>query len=125
MFKEVFALILILAVITCGIATVLTYQWEQDNPYYTYSGFEGLDEQRYSQFKQALIDSNFRDQVSSVQVLSSEPPIIVKWDFTADYKTDFPFGSIEEKSYNTWRAFLASGITILIALGCFIKAEWV
>lgn len=60
----------------------------------SYSGQEVFNtEEEYSQFKQELVDLNAKFKVGHMFVLSSKPPIIVKFDdIRVSEDISFPYG---------------------------------
>ena len=76
-----------------------------------YEGTEVFNsEQEYTQFKRALVDYDV--EINSVTVLSSSPPIIVKFSVDPPGNTTFPYGK-EEKA----GGYTAGGVGILIGIG--------
>jgi hypothetical protein len=64
----------------------------------TYSGKEVFNsEAEYTKFKQALVEDNVRWATGNIQVLSSDPPIIVKYSVEVDKGQIFPYGNYSDE----------------------------
>jgi large-conductance mechanosensitive channel len=58
-----------------------------------YSGKEVFTtEEQYTKFKQSLVDSNAKWETKDMQVLSSDPPIIVSYKVGVEKGQAFPYG---------------------------------
>jgi len=72
-------------------------------------------EEQYTQFKQAILDSNAEIVPSSTFILSSEMPIVGKFGVYVDKGTEFPYGTLDKISGNARAVILGSfGISLLI-----------
>ena len=93
---------------------------------YQYKGTLAFNsESEYAQFKQALIDAEADWSAGDITILSSEPPIIVKFErVKIDKSFEFPYGE-QEEAIPIWSVVVTTicgflFLCLMVEFSCFL-----
>lgn len=96
--------------------------WESMPRYGWYKGQVVFNsESEYSRFKQELIDTEASWSNADMQVLYSEPPIIVRFkNVIIDEKYVFPYGEVHYPSRSLSPVLFVMGLVLVLVYACLV-----